>query len=67
MAIFTKDHRALHDFISGTIVYDKRSSTIFLNVDEEEEFNRAISATPDLIHSDTPGIAEANIIYKKEK
>ncbi len=67
MAIFTKDHRALHDFISGTIVYDKNSSTIFVNVEEEEEFNKAIEPTPDAINSDTPGVAEVNILYKKEK
>ena len=67
MAIFTKDHRALHDFISGTIVYDKRHSTIFNNVNDEEEFNRRIDSYDHIIDESTPGVAEGNILYKNDK
>ena len=66
-AIFTKDHRALHDFIAGTIVYDKKSSTIFNDAKDEEAFDKAVSEYDAKFVDDTPGIAEANIIYKNDK
>ena len=63
MAIFTKEHKALHDFVSGTLVVDKVHSEIFKNYDEAIRIKESIeSVTPLLSEVETP--REETILYK---
>lgn len=63
MAIFTKEHKALHDFVSGTLVVDKVHSEIFKNYDEAMRIKESIeSVTPLLSEVETP--REETILYK---
>ena len=39
LVMFGKKHRALHDFIAGTQVIDLRTSSIYINAEQEDEFN----------------------------
>ena len=63
MAIFTKEHKALHDFVSGTLVVDKVHSEIFKNYDEAIRIKESIeSVTPLLSEVEMP--REETILYK---
>ena len=63
MAIFTKEHKALHDFVSGTLVVDKVHSEIYNNFDEASKIKESIeSVTPLLSEVETP--REESILYK---
>ena len=42
LSIFTKNHKAIHDFISGTIVYDKVHSEVFDDATEEARIQAEI-------------------------
>ena len=63
-AVFGKDHKALHDYVAGTIVIDKRRSTIFRNVDEMYAFEANVNAVKP-IDMTVPEVAEENVIYRR--
>ena len=65
LTIFTKDHKAIHDFVAGTLVVDKVNSEIYKNYDEAIKFKESIeSVTPILADVETP--RDDSIIYKNE-
>ena len=49
LAIFTKDHKAIHDFIAGTIVVDKNHSEIFDDANHEDRVKKEINSVESLI------------------
>ena len=66
MTIFTKDHKALHDFVAGTIVVDKVHSEIFKNYDEALKFKESINeVTPLQVDLETP--RDDTILYKNTR
>ena len=65
LAIFTKDHKAIHDYVAGTIVIDKVHSEIFDNANHEARVKEEIeSVKPLLAEVETP--REETILYKNE-
>ncbi len=66
MTIFTKDHKALHDYVAGTIVVDKVHSEIFKNYDEAVKFKESINqVTP--LHVDLETPRDESILYKNTR
>ncbi|MCR5505705.1 MAG: RDD family protein [Bacilli bacterium] len=64
-AVFGKDHKALHDFAAGTIVIDKRKSTIFKNVNEMEQFEKEVNAVKPIDYS-KGDVSDTNILWQKD-
>ena len=50
LAIFTKQHKAIHDYLAGTIVIDKVHSEIFDNATQEAKVKSEIESVKSLIH-----------------
>ena len=50
LAIFTKDHKAIHDYIAGTMVVDKVHSEIYDNATQEDKVKKEINTVQSLIH-----------------
>lgn len=63
MVIFTKEHKAIHDFLAGTVAIDAKRSVWFKNATEEARYSDKINAMPEL-HIEKP---ESDIIENKEK
>ena len=64
LAVFGREHKALHDYIAGTIVIDKRKSTIFVNVDDMSKFEADVAAVKP-IDMTVPEVAEENVLYRR--
>lgn len=55
LAIFTRNHQAIHDFVAGTIVVDKVHSEIYQNANQEEKIKEEINSVHSLIRDvETP-------------
>ena len=65
LAIFTKDHKAIHDFIAGTVVVDKVHSEIFENVNHEEKVRKEIESVQPIKH-DVEEMKQENVLYVNE-
>lgn len=63
MVIFTKEHKAIHDYLAGTIAIDSKRSVWFKDATEEAKYVDKINAMPEL-HLDKP---ENEIIENEEK
>jgi len=63
VTIFTKEHKALHDYFAGTLVVDTRASTWFNNAKEEEETQKQVDEYVENIQSNAEPIKEDNILY----
>ena len=48
MVIFTKQHKAIHDYLAGTIAIDAKRSVWFKNATEEAKYTEKINAMPHL-------------------
>jgi len=46
LVIFTKEHKAIHDYIAGTVAIDTRRSVWFKDAAEEAEYSAKIEAMP---------------------
>ena len=46
--IFTKDHKALHDYLAGTVAIDAKKSVWFKNATQEAEYTAKINAMKQL-------------------
>ena len=65
LTIFTKDHKAIHDYVAGTLVVDKVKSEIYKNYDEAIRVKQSIeSVTPIIAEVETP--RDESILYKNE-
>ena len=63
LTVFTKGHKAIHDYIAGTIVVDKVKSEIYNNYDEAIRVKESIeSVTPIIADVETP--RDESILYK---
>lgn len=63
LTVFTKDHKAIHDYVAGTLVVDKVKSEIYKNYDEAIRAKEAIeSVTPIIADVETP--RDESILYK---
>ena len=62
LAIFTKDHKAIHDYIAGTIVVDKVHSEIYDNATQEDKVKSEIEAVQSLI-SDVEVPTDNSVLY----
>ena len=63
LTVFTKDHKAIHDYVAGTLVVDKVKSEIYKNYDEAIRAKEAIeSVTPIIADVETP--RNESILYK---
>ena len=51
LTLVNKNKRALHDFVSGTLVIDKRTSVFFKNKDEEDRFTKEVDEETNRIKS----------------
>ena len=63
LTIFTKGHKAIHDYLAGTIVVDKVHSEIYKNAEEAAKIQEAIDKVdPILAEVETP--REESILYQ---
>ena len=71
LAIFTKEHKAIHDFIAGTIVVDVVHSEIYKDATQEakvkEEINAVKSIIPDVETPRDESILFVNKNFDKEE
>ena len=65
LAIFTKDHKAIHDYIAGTIVVDKVHSEIFENATQEDRIKKEINSVQSVIH-DVEMPKDDSVLYVNE-
>lgn len=61
--ILTKDHKAIHDFIAGTLVIDKRNSTWFKDINEEERYQKQVDDYEERHKKELAVEDRTNIIY----
>ncbi len=66
LAIFTKDHKAIHDFIAGTVVIDKVHSEIFDNVNHEERVRQEIESVQPIRHDVEASKKDETVLYVNE-
>ena len=66
LAVFSRDHKALHDYVAGTMVIDKAKSTIFVNVDDMNKFEREVNEVKPVDFTQ-PEVADGNILYQRDK
>lgn len=52
MVIFSKERKAPHDYVAGTIVIDIKRSVWFKNATEEEKFSKELASTKPIDFSD---------------
>ena len=62
LAIFTKEHKAIHDYIAGTIVVDKVHSEIYDNATQEDKVKSEIKAVQSII-SDVEVPTDNSVLY----
>lgn len=63
LTIFTKDHKAIHDFLAGTLVVDKVHSEIYANATEAQKVKDSIAeVNPVLTEVATP--RDETILYQ---
>lgn len=65
LTIFTKDHKAIHDYVAGTLVVDKVQSEIYKNYDEAIRVKQSIESVTPLL-SDVESPRDESILYKNE-
>ena len=65
LAIFTKDHKAIHDYIAGTIVVNKVHSEIYNNATEEEKVKNSIQEVKP-VFSDIAKPRDETILYENK-
>ena len=65
LAIFTKDHKAIHDYVAGTIVIDKVHSEIFDNANHEARVQEEIDTVKPLL-SDVETPQPENVLYENK-
>ena len=63
MVIFTKDHKAIHDYLSGSLVIDKKESTFFKDATEEERFEQQAAKFDSLLKEDKDVSEDKSILY----
>ena len=61
--VATKDHKAIHDFIAGTLVVDKRSSTWFKDINEEEKYQKQVDEYEEKYNKELSVEDRTNVIY----
>ena len=65
LTIFTKGHKAIHDFVAGTIVVDKVHSEIYLNANEEQKVKESIAKVNPII-VDVAKPRDESILYENK-
>ncbi len=63
LTIFTKDHKAIHDFLAGTIVVDKVHSEIYKNADEMTKIKEEIEKVNPIV-VDVTKPRDESILYE---
>ena len=59
LVIFTKEHKAIHDYLAGTVAIDTKRSVWFKNASEEAKYTEKINAMPRIeIEKPQPDIIE---------
>jgi uncharacterized RDD family membrane protein YckC len=48
LVIFTKEHKAIHDYLAGTVAIDAKRSVWFKNANQEAEYTEKINQMPRL-------------------
>ena len=66
LAIFTKEHKAIHDWIAGTIVIDKNHSEIFENATQEEQVKNRIESVQSLVHDVEMPKDDETVLYRNK-
>ena len=66
LAIFTKDHKAIHDWIAGTIVIDKVHSEIFENATQEEKIKNEIASVESVLHDVEAAKDDDTVLYRNK-
>lgn len=61
MVIFTKDHKAIHDYFALTLVIDAKQSIWYKNANEEEKVNASVKAGTKTVLEDE--IEGKNLLY----
>ena len=61
--VFTKDNKALHDFLAGTLVVDARASTWFDNINDELEAEKDVEDYVNKVQANHDALNEENIVY----
>ena len=66
LAIFTKEHKSINDYLAGTIVINKVKSEIFKDANDEQRFHDAINEVkPIKVDIETP--REESLLYTNDK
>ena len=63
LTIFTKDHKAIHDYLAGSMVIDKRESTFFKDINEEEKLEKETEKFDSLLKEDTDIFQDKSVLY----
>ena len=63
LTIFTKGHKAIHDYLAGTMVVDKVHSEIYLNAEEEAKAKAEIEKVNPII-TDVAKPRDESILYE---
>ena len=61
--VFSKDNKALHDYFAGTLVIDKRASTWFKSIQEEEAAEADVEAFVENVKNNDDPNNRDNVIY----
>lgn len=65
LSIFTKDHKAIHDYIAGTIVVDKVHSEIYQDARHEDKVKTEINSVQSLI-ADVETPRDNSVLYENK-
>ena len=63
LVIFGKENKAIHDYLAGTLVVDKRASTFFKDINEEEKFEKQTEEFVSLIQEKEDPREDEKTIY----
>ena len=63
LTIFTKEHKAIHDYLAGSLVIDKRESTFFKDYSEEEKFEKDTEKFDSLLKEDKDVSEDESVLY----
>lgn len=66
LVIFTKEHKAIHDYLAGTVEIDTKRSVWFKNAIEEAENTEKTNAMPQ-IEVEKPDLVVSEVIGKEDK
>ena len=61
--LFSKEHKAIHDYIAGSLVIDKRESTFFKDYEEEERFEKEAEHYSSLVEDKSDITEDESVLY----